>query len=100
MSPSSAELLKEVKGRIEEIDPGVVHERLGSSHGEGSSNGSTVTAPVLVDVREGPRSTQPGHIPGAKHVPKSYLETRIEMGAARDRRRPDHPLCPSGNRSA
>ncbi len=85
MSPSGAEVLRQIKSRIEEVDPAAVREQL--------SNGA-----VVVDVRE-TEEWSGGHIPGAKHVPKSYLESRIE-GAV-----PDHDqhvilYCQSGNRSA
>jgi sulfur-carrier protein adenylyltransferase/sulfurtransferase len=85
MSPSGAEVLRQIKSRIEEIDPAAAREQ--------SSNGA-----VLIDVRE-PEEWAAGHIPGAKHVPKSYLESRIE-GAVPDRS--DHVIlyCASGNRSA
>jgi len=85
MSPSGAEVLRQIKSRIEEVDPAAVREQ--------ASNGV-----VLVDVRE-PEEWAAGHIPGAKHVPKSYLESRIE-GAVPDRS--DHVVlyCASGNRSA
>ena len=85
MSPSGAEVLRQIKSRIEEIDPAAVREQ--------ASNGA-----VLVDVRE-PEEWGAGHIPGAKHVPKSHLESRIE-GAVPDRS--DHVIlyCASGNRSA
>ena len=63
MSPSGAEILRQITSRIDEVDPSEVHEQLG--------NGT-----VLVDVRE-PEEWAAGHIPGAKHVPKSYLESRI-----------------------
>ena len=53
---------------------------------------------VLVDVRETDEWGQ-GHIPGAKHVPKSHLESRIE-GAAPDHSQPVILYCQSGNRSA
>jgi sulfur-carrier protein adenylyltransferase/sulfurtransferase len=85
MSPSGAELLRQVKSRIEEIDPGVVHELLS----EGVA---------IVDVRE-VEEFAAGHIPGAKHVPKSYLETRIEA-AVPDRDAQIVLYCQSGNRSA
>ena len=39
------------------------------------------------------------HIPGAKHVPRSYLETRIEA-AVPDRDAQLVLYCASGNRSA
>jgi sulfur-carrier protein adenylyltransferase/sulfurtransferase len=85
MSPSGAEVLRHIKSSIDEVDPAVVREQV--------SNGATV-----VDVRE-PEEWSAGHIPGAVHVPKSYLESRIE-GAV-----PDHSghvilYCASGNRSA
>ena len=70
MSPSGAEVLRQIKSRIEEIDPGAVREALEAGA-------------VLIDVREAEEVAQ-GHIPGARHVPKSYLESRIE-GAAPDR---------------
>jgi molybdopterin/thiamine biosynthesis adenylyltransferase len=85
MSPSGAEVLRQIKSRIDEVDPAAVREQVG--------NGA-----VIVDVRE-PEEWSAGHIPGAVHVPKSYLESRIE-GAV-----PDHAghvvlYCASGNRSA
>ncbi len=85
MSPSGAEVLRQIKSRIDEVDPAVVREQV--------SNGA-----VVVDVRETDEWST-GHIPGAKHVPKSYLETRIE-GAAPDRSQHVILYCQSGNRSA
>jgi len=85
MSPSGAEVLREIKSRIDEVDPAAVREQIG--------NGA-----VIVDVRE-PEEFAAGHIPGAKHVPKSYLETRIE-GAIPDRSAHVILYCASGNRSA
>src|SRR5579871_1529329 len=85
MSPSGAEVLRQIKSRIDEVDPAQVREEL--------RNGV-----VLVDVRE-PEEWAAGHIPGAKHVPKSYLETRIE-GAVPDRSQHVILYCASGNRSA
>jgi molybdopterin/thiamine biosynthesis adenylyltransferase/rhodanese-related sulfurtransferase len=85
MSPSGAEVLRDIKSRIDEIDPGEVREQFG--------NGT-----VLVDVRE-PEEWSAGHIPGAKHVPKSYLESRIE-GNVPDRSAHVVLYCASGNRSA
>src|SRR5436853_126574 len=85
MSPSGAELLRQIKSRIEEVDPAAAREQL--------SNGA-----VVVDVRE-PEEWGAGHIPGAKHVPKSYFESRIE-GAVPDRDAHVILYCASGNRSA
>src|SRR6516225_3643707 len=85
MSPSGAEVLRQIKSRIEEVDPAAVREQVG--------NGA-----VIVDVRE-PEEWSAGHIPGAIHVPKSYFESRIE-GAVPDRERHVVLYCASGNRSA
>ena len=83
--PSGAEVLRQIKSRIDEVDPSVVREQV--------TNGATV-----IDVRE-PEEWAAGHIPGAVHVPKSYLESRIE-GAAPDRSGHVILYCASGNRSA
>jgi molybdopterin/thiamine biosynthesis adenylyltransferase/rhodanese-related sulfurtransferase len=85
MTPSGAEILRQIKDRIDETDPAQAREQ--------ASNGA-----VLIDVRE-PEEWGAGHIPGAKHVPKSYLETRIE-GAVPDRSQHVILYCASGNRSA
>jgi molybdopterin/thiamine biosynthesis adenylyltransferase/rhodanese-related sulfurtransferase len=85
VSPSGADVLRQIKSRIQEVDPAAVREQLG--------NGA-----VVVDVRE-PDEWAAGHIPGAKHVPKSYLESRIE-GAIPDRASHVVLYCASGNRSA
>jgi molybdopterin/thiamine biosynthesis adenylyltransferase/rhodanese-related sulfurtransferase len=85
MSPSGAEVLRQIKSQIEEVDPAAVREQV--------SNGA-----VVVDVRETDEWGN-GHIPGAKHVPKSHLESRIE-GAAPDRSQHVILYCASGNRSA
>jgi sulfur-carrier protein adenylyltransferase/sulfurtransferase len=85
MSPSGAEVLRQIKSRIDEVDPAAVREQVG--------NGA-----VIVDVRE-PEEWGAGHIPGAIHVPKSYLESRIE-GAVPDHDKHVVLYCASGNRSA
>ena len=83
--PSGAEVLRQIKSRIDEVDPAAVREQV--------SNGAAV-----IDVRE-PEEWAAGHIPGAVHVPKSYLESRIE-GAVPDRSGHVILYCASGNRSA
>jgi sulfur-carrier protein adenylyltransferase/sulfurtransferase len=109
MSPSSAELLRQVKSQIDEVDPSEVHSHLagGAANGHQPSNGNAATnsngnavagAPVLIDVRE-TEEFGAGHIPGARHVPRGYLESRIE-GAVPDRATPIVLYCASGNRSA
>ena len=85
MSPSGAEVLRQIKSRIVEVDPSSVRDQL--------SNGA-----VVIDVRE-PEEWSTGHLPGARHVPKSYFETRIE-GAVSDRGQHVILYCQSGNRSA
>jgi sulfur-carrier protein adenylyltransferase/sulfurtransferase len=85
MSTSGAELLRRVKSQIQEVDPSEVNELIR----EGVA---------IIDVREAEEVAR-GHLPGAKHVPRSYLETRIE-GVVPDRSTPIILYCQSGNRSA
>jgi sulfur-carrier protein adenylyltransferase/sulfurtransferase len=85
MSPSGAEVIKQIKQQIDEVDPAEVSEHLG--------DGLTV-----IDVRESEEWDR-GHIPGAKHVPRGYLESRIE-GAQPDRDARIVLYCASGQRSA
>jgi sulfur-carrier protein adenylyltransferase/sulfurtransferase len=54
--------------------------------------------PVLLDVRERDEYEQ-GFIPGAVHIPRGNLETRIETNVP-DRATPVIVYCASGNRSA
>jgi sulfur-carrier protein adenylyltransferase/sulfurtransferase len=86
---TGAELLRTIKEQIKEVDPREVHDQLENGNGN---------RPVLVDVRE-QHEFEEGHIPGAVHVPRGHLETRIE-GAVRDRSAPVVLYCASGNRSA
>ena len=89
MSPSGAEVIRQIKSQVDEVDPSEVKAALTAADGD---------APVLVDVRE---STEwdVGHIPGATHVPRGYLESRID-GVVGDRSRPVVLYCASGQRSA
>jgi molybdopterin/thiamine biosynthesis adenylyltransferase/rhodanese-related sulfurtransferase len=91
MSPSGAELIRQIKSRIDEVDPSDVHRELESANGNGAPF-------VLVDVRE-TDEWDAGHIPGARHVTRGHLESRIE-GAAPDRSQRVVLYCASGNRSA
>jgi sulfur-carrier protein adenylyltransferase/sulfurtransferase len=86
MSPSGAEVIRQIKSQVEEIDPAQVSEHLG--------NGI-----VLVDVRES-GEWDAGHIPGAKHVPRGYLESRVEAAVGADRSQQIVVYCASGQRSA
>jgi molybdopterin/thiamine biosynthesis adenylyltransferase len=85
MSPSSAELLRQVKSQIDEVDPSEVHELID----EGVA---------VIDVRE-TDEVAAGHLPGAVHIPRGYLESRIE-GVVPDRDAHVIVYCASGNRSA
>jgi molybdopterin/thiamine biosynthesis adenylyltransferase/rhodanese-related sulfurtransferase len=89
MALSGAELLRQVKEQINEVDPQEVHEALASANGN---------APVIVDVRE-QHEYESSHLPGAVHVPRGHLETRIE-GAAGDKSARVILYCASGQRSA
>jgi sulfur-carrier protein adenylyltransferase/sulfurtransferase len=85
MSPSSAELLRQVKSQIDEVDPSEVNELID----EGVA---------IIDVRE-TDEVAAGHLPGAAHIPRGYLESRIE-GIVPDRDAHVILYCASGNRSA
>jgi sulfur-carrier protein adenylyltransferase/sulfurtransferase len=86
--PSGAELIRQIKAQITEVDPHDVHELM-SNDGNGY---------VIVDVRE-QYEFEEAHLPGAVHVPRGYLEQRIE-GAAPDKASRVITYCASGNRSA
>ena len=80
------ELLSEAKAEIDEVDAVQAHGMIESGD------------PLIVDVREQDEWDE-GRIPGAVHVPRGHLESRIERVA------PDHDrsillYCAVGNRSA
>src|SRR5436190_18905942 len=85
--PTYRELLQQVRAEIDEIDAAQANSLLDSEE-----------APLLLDVRERDEWEE-GHIPGAIHVPRGHLESRIEQ-AAPDHRRPVLVYCSAGNRSA
>jgi molybdopterin/thiamine biosynthesis adenylyltransferase/rhodanese-related sulfurtransferase len=81
------ELLQQVKSEIDEIDATQARGRIQSDE-----------PPLLVDVRERDEWVE-GFLPGAVHVPRGFLESRIEQVA------PDHGreivvYCAGGARSA
>jgi molybdopterin/thiamine biosynthesis adenylyltransferase/rhodanese-related sulfurtransferase len=80
------ELLQQVRSEISELDASSARERIESGE------------PVVVDVREQDEWDE-GHIPGAVHVPRGHLESRIER-LAPDPARPVVVYCSAGNRSA
>jgi sulfur-carrier protein adenylyltransferase/sulfurtransferase len=79
--------LAAVKREINEISPKDAAERLAAE-----------PRPVLLDVRERDEWEQ-GHIPGAIHIPRGNLESRIDNAVA-DRKTPLIVYCAAGNRSA
>jgi molybdopterin/thiamine biosynthesis adenylyltransferase/rhodanese-related sulfurtransferase len=81
---SYRDLLKQVRSEIDEIST--------------AEAAALADSPVFVDVRERDEWAE-GHIPGALHVPRAYLESRIEA-AVPDRERPIVVYCAAGNRSA
>ena len=85
MTPSGSEVIKQIRSQVDEVDPGDVNRQLG--------NGA-----VVVDVRES-HEFEAGHLPGAKHVPRGYLESRIE-GAVPERDAHVILYCQTGQRSA
>src|ERR687895_2861185 len=88
--PSGADLIRKIKEQIREVDPREVHDLIDARNG---SNGA-----VIVDVRE-QHEFEESHIPGAVHVPRGHLESRIE-GAVPDKSARVITYCASGNRSA
>jgi molybdopterin/thiamine biosynthesis adenylyltransferase len=82
---SYRELLQRVKAEIEEIGAEVARRR--------ADDGA-----VVIDVRERDEWEE-GHIPRALHIPRGFLESRVET-AVPDRTRPVVLYCASGNRSA
>ena len=83
---SYREFLQEIRDQIDEIDAQRAHEL-----------SEEQDAPVFLDVREREEWDE-GHIPGAVHVPRGWLESRIEKTVS-DRAKPVVAYCASGNRS-
>src|SRR5207237_10048981 len=84
--PNYRELLQQVKSEIEEVDAPGARDLLDS-----------IDPPLLVDVREQDEWNE-GHLPGAVHVPRGNLESRIDR-AAPDRSGSIVLYCQSGHRS-
>ena len=84
--PTYRELLQQVRGEIDEVDATRARELVDAGE------------PLVVDVREQDEWDE-GHIPGAVHIPRGNLESRIER-AAPDPTRPIIVYCSAGNRSA
>jgi sulfur-carrier protein adenylyltransferase/sulfurtransferase len=82
--PTYRELLSKVKAEIDEVDATEARERLGDA--------------LFVDIREQDEWDE-GHIPGALHVPRGNLESRIE-GLVPEHDRELVLYCSGGSRSA
>jgi molybdopterin/thiamine biosynthesis adenylyltransferase/rhodanese-related sulfurtransferase len=79
-------LLRELRGKTPEIDPAALDAALRGA-----------ARPALIDVREPDEHTQ-GMIPGTLHIPRGFLELRIERSVP-DRSMPVVIYCASGTRS-
>jgi molybdopterin/thiamine biosynthesis adenylyltransferase/rhodanese-related sulfurtransferase len=80
--PGYRDLLAQLRGEIDEID---------------TASARDLTDAVFVDVREQDEWDE-GHIPGAVHLSRGHLESRIET-AVPDKARQVVVYCQSGNRS-
>jgi sulfur-carrier protein adenylyltransferase/sulfurtransferase len=85
MSPSGSEYIRQIRSQVAEVDPSEVQPLI--------NNGV-----AIIDVREGEEFAA-GHLPGAKHVPRGYLESRID-NAVPDRSQRVILYCATGQRSA
>ncbi len=83
---SGMDLINDAKTRIDEVEASEVKTMVQSG-----------TSAVLLDVRE-PNEWNLGHIPGAIHIPRGTLETKVEQMVPRDREVVIY--CAGGNRSA
>src|SRR3954463_8909855 len=84
------DLIKEIRAKVTEVDPTEVHDLQ-------TRNGAEPDF-VVVDVREQGEWDQ-GHIPGAIHIPRSYLESRFENFVP-ERDKKIVLYCATGQRSA
>ncbi len=81
--PTYRELLQKTKSEISEIDAKAALSTPGA---------------IWIDIREADE-WQEGHLPGAVHVPRGNLESRVE-GVAPDKTQPVILYCAAANRSA
>lgn len=83
---SGTDLINEAKARVKEVS---VRDALEKQKGGART--------VFLDVRE-PNEWNLGRIPGALHIPRGTLETKVEQAVQRDATVIIY--CASGNRSA
>jgi molybdopterin/thiamine biosynthesis adenylyltransferase/rhodanese-related sulfurtransferase len=84
--PTFDTLLREIRTKTPEVEVAALDAAL--------QNGSK---PALIDVREADEHAQ-GTIPGSLHIPRGFLELRIERAVA-NREQPVVLYCQSGTRS-
>src|SRR5947208_4884048 len=80
---TKSELLKDARSQVPEVTPAELSRQS--------------PRPVVIDVRE-KQETDQGMLPGARHVPRGFLELRIEE-AVPDRGADVVLYCASGTRS-
>jgi rhodanese-related sulfurtransferase len=94
MPMSLADLVREALEHVAEVAPETVAASLDAPG-----------APAIVDVREADEYDA-GHVPGARHVPRGFLEVRADLEHYKrdpwfeDRSRPMILVCGGGHRSA
>ena len=81
------DLLAAARAAVREVSPEEVKQRLDAGGGV-----------LILDVREADEWSA-GHLPGARHLPRGFLESRVE-GLAPDRDAELVLYCAAGNRSA
>jgi sulfur-carrier protein adenylyltransferase/sulfurtransferase len=84
--PNYRDLLQQVRGEIDEVDATRARELHESAD-----------APLFLDIREEDEWNE-GQIPGAVHIPRGFLESRIEA-VAPDHAQPIVVYCAGGSRS-
>jgi sulfur-carrier protein adenylyltransferase/sulfurtransferase len=93
MGDASREIMRQARKQVPEWTPATVYEALARQHEAGSDEQDI----VLVDVRE-KYEWNDGHIPGAIHVPRGFLELQIEE-AVPDKSKTVVLYCAGGVRS-
>jgi molybdopterin/thiamine biosynthesis adenylyltransferase/rhodanese-related sulfurtransferase len=93
MGEASREIMRQARRQVPEWTSSQAHEALAHQHEAGREHQDI----VLVDVREKLEWNE-GHIPGALHVPRGYLELQIEE-AVPDKTKTVVLYCAGGVRS-
>ncbi|TME63600.1 MAG: molybdopterin-synthase adenylyltransferase MoeB [Chloroflexi bacterium] len=93
MGEASREIMRQARRQVPEWSTPQVNEAMAHQHEAGRENQEI----VLVDVRE-KHEWNEGHIPGAVHVPRGYLELQVEE-AVPDKDKTVVLYCAGGVRS-